>query len=314
MGQPSPPSPPDPNQTFAAGIRTQLQYLPKELRAEYLSRAQYDPRFIEQQLGFQEQYGPRQYADQIAAQKQLDPYGTALRAQLGQATSKDLALGTSLDPAFQQQLQSQIRGAQTARGGATMGNAPISGEALYQGRAAQQMYQQRIQNASNFLQLRTPEADMSFVPGVQAPDQFRLVNPNAGLQGQQIGQQGFQNQLAAYSLGNQGGGLGGVIGGGIGTAAGAYFGGAAGAGAGGALGSAAGSYFSDRRIKENIVDTGERTKDGIPRVTFNYIGLPKRYKGLLAQDVLIKRPECVWQNRGILGVFYDMLGEKMEAV
>jgi hypothetical protein len=319
MGQQSPPSPPNAAQDYASGIQTFLKYLPKMERAEFEGRKRWDPKYIEQQLGFQEKYGPRQYADMIAAQKQLDPYGTAMRAQLGTAVSKDLALGTRLDPAFAQQLQTEIRGAQVARGN-TQGNAGISGEALYQGRAAQQLYQQRLSNAGNFLQLRTPEADMAFVPGVQAPDQFRLVNPNAGVQGQQIGQQNYQNQLAAYSMGGSGSGAGwGQLAGSvIGGAVGGYFGGPGGAQAGvaggGAVGGAVGGYFSDRRIKENIKDTGKRTKDGIPLVTFNYIGHKTRYKGVLAQDVLKVRPEAVWHNRGILGVFYGMIGAKMEAV
>jgi hypothetical protein len=292
-----------------------LQYAPKMLQSEYRLRGQYDPKLIEQQLGLQERYGPRTYADMIAAQKQLDPYGTAVRAQMGQAVSKDLALGTKLDPAFAQQLQTEIRGAQAARGNVA-GNAGISGEGLYQGRAAQQMYQQRLSNAGQFLSLRTPEADMAFVPGVQAPDQFRIVNPNAGYLGQQVGQQGYQNQLAAYSMGNQGGGWTGAA---SGAAGGAAAGGTLGGGnpyavAGGAVIGGVSGYFSDARIKENVHNTGKTTKDGIPIVTFNYIGQRGRYRGVIAQDVIKVRPEAVRRHGGLLAVDYGAIGATLEAI
>lgn len=64
---------------------------------------------------------------------------------------------------------------------------------------------------------------------------------------------------------------------------------AAGAGAAGALG------FSDRRLKENIHKTGEKTKDGIPIVTYNYKDDPLKikYTGVIAQDVEKIKPRAV---------------------
>ena len=44
---------PDPGKSYASGMKTYLQYLPKELRQEMGYRQQYDPQFIEQQLGLQ---------------------------------------------------------------------------------------------------------------------------------------------------------------------------------------------------------------------------------------------------------------------
>jgi hypothetical protein len=316
MGQSSPPSPPNAAQDYAAGIQTFLKYLPKMERAEFEGRQKWDPRFIEQQLGFQEKYGPRQYSDMLAAQKQLDPYGVAARAQLGQSVIADAKLGTKLDPAFAQQLQTEIRGAQAARGN-TQGNAGISGETLYQGRAAQQMYQQRLGNLGNFLQLRTPEADMAFVPGVQAPDQFRLVNPNAGVQGQQIGQQNYQNQLAAYSMGNQGSsgqfwgqGIGATAGGIVGGIYGGPAGSQVGVSAGGAAGGAVGGYFSSKRTKRDITKIGEH--NGMDKVQFRYKGGHTWYRGVIAEQVQKLFPDAVYEDNGLLRVLYDALGVPFE--
>lgn len=312
MGQQQPPSPPNPAQTYSQGLQTFMKFLPQMLKQEYGYRGQYDPKFIEQQQGLQAKYGPTQYAQQLAALQQLDPWGEKVRGQLGQSVSGDLSLGGDMTGAMKNQFQSEIRGAQTARGGSPYGAAGTYGEAAYQSDKAQQLYQQRLNNAGQFLNLRTPEANMAFVNPVQAPNQFQFVNPNAGYLGQQIGQQGYQNQLAAYSLGNQGGGWQGALGGAAsGAAAGGSFGGGYGAAAGAVLGGV-GGYFSDRRLKQNIKYTGEKTRDGIPRAEFDMDG--KRMRGVIAQDVFKVRPDAVFGSNGFLGVYYDMLGLKMEEV
>jgi hypothetical protein len=51
--------------------------------------------------------------------------------------------------------------------------------------------------------------------------------------------------------------------------------------------------LSDKKLKENIKKTGEKTKDGIPIVEFNYKGDTKRYRGVLAQDAEKKKPSAV---------------------
>jgi hypothetical protein len=60
-----------------------------------------------------------------------------------------------------------------------------------------------------------------------------------------------------------------------------------------------GSLISDDRMKDEIVDTGERTKDGIPIVTFVYRYLSRnqetrrRFKGVLASAAERLRPDAV---------------------
>ena len=60
-------------------------------------------------------------------------------------------------------------------------------------------------------------------------------------------------------------------------------------------GAAAGFALSDRRLKENIHKTGEKTKEGIPVITFNYKADPFKIKhtGVLAQDVEKVKPRAV---------------------
>lgn len=96
-----------------------------------------------------------------------------------------------------------------------------------------------------------------------------------------------------------------------GTAIGTAYGGQLGGTVGGFLGSAAGSLFSDRRVKENIVEIGE--ENGFPIYSFNYIGQPdKTYSGVMAQDVIEVRPDAVHEIDGVYRVDYDAIGVTMK--
>ena len=66
-------------------------------------------------------------------------------------------------------------------------------------------------------------------------------------------------------------------------------------------------YFSDSRLKEDISYTGEE-HNGIPVVTFRYKGRPESYRGVLAEDVLARKPHAVHQHEsGYLAVDYGAL-------
>lgn len=73
---------------------------------------------------------------------------------LGKQVADDLGLRTQLDPDLERQVTQYIRGGQAARGN-VYGNAPVSAEALYKGAAGQQLYQQRLQNATGFMSTPT---------------------------------------------------------------------------------------------------------------------------------------------------------------
>ena len=71
---------------------------------------------------------------------------------------------------------------------------------------------------------------------------------------------------------------------------------------------------SDRRLKENIVQTGTYP-NGLPMYEFNYIGATERWRGVMADDVEKRFPEAViTDSDGYYRVHYEMLGLRMEAV
>lgn len=78
------------------------------------------------------------------------------------------------------------------------------------------------------------------------------------------------------------------------------------------------SSYSDARLKKQIEVVG-KSKSGIPIVEFNYIenkGLPEgRYRGVLAQDVLLIKPSAVeYHKDGMMTVEYSQIDVKHEKV
>jgi outer membrane protein OmpA-like peptidoglycan-associated protein len=101
-----------------------------------------------------------------------------------------------------------------------------------------------------------------------------------------------------YAVGGGGGGAGG---------GGAGGGGAGGGGAGGG----GGGGWSDRRLKRHIRRVGA-TVDGIPLYSFQYIWGGPFFVGVMAQELLLTRPEAVVTgDDGYMLVDYDRLGIRM---
>ncbi len=72
--------------------------------------------------------------------------------------------------------------------------------------------------------------------------------------------------------------------------------------------------ISDARLKTDITPVGFAA-NGLPLYHYRYIGLPTVYEGVMAQDVLMHRPEAVVTfPGGIMGVNYGMLGLTMRVV
>jgi len=72
--------------------------------------------------------------------------------------------------------------------------------------------------------------------------------------------------------------------------------------------------FSDRRLKENIVQVGTYP-NGLPMYEFNYKGGTQRLRGVMSDDVKQKYPDAVvTMANGFDGVHYAMLGIRMEEV
>ena len=90
---------------------------------------------------------------------------------------------------------------------------------------------------------------------------------------------------------------------------------------GGALGGAAAAYtaFSDRRIKENIVEVAVDQRTALPIYEFNYrkeFSDPNiRYRGVMADDVELVYPDAVTETDfGFKAVNYGMLGIEFKEV
>ena len=88
---------------------------------------------------------------------------------------------------------------------------------------------------------------------------------------------------------------------------------------GGLMGAGASLYssgiFSDRRLKDNIEFAGVDEGTGLNLYDFNYKWNPKRFRGVMAQEVKEMYPEAVYDSgAGWMGVYYDMLGIQMKEV
>jgi hypothetical protein len=72
-----------------------------------------------------------------------------------------------------------------------------------------------------------------------------------------------------------------------------------------------GAFFSDARLKENIVRVA-MLGDGINLYRFRYRGSLQRYVGVLAQEVMVNHPEAVFRDQhGYLYVDYGKLGLRL---
>lgn len=354
-GQPSNPTPPPLPQSYQQGIQAYGKYLPKQLQQEMQYRYSQDPGRIQEQQGLQSQFGPTQYSQMLQALGQLDPQWSGLYGQLGGALSNnissgqqrynnlgktvdanlaqgqkwynqlgsqvnaDLSQGTHLSPGQQREATQYTRSAQSARGN-TMGNAPAINEIIANTKAGQDMYQQRLSNASNFQSLnpaymqnamnysqmspgylnsaqgyvngQSPSSMIQGIAPVQADRSMAYVNPNAGFQG-------LQYTLGSYGLQNQGSGSNPWMSV-LGTAGQVA----------GTLGSAA-IMASDRRFKTKIKDTGQKVA-GVAVKTYEYKELPGiKQTGVIAQEAERVHPEAVFKNAatGMRYVDYNKLVE-----
>jgi len=81
------------------------------------------------------------------------------------------------------------------------------------------------------------------------------------------------------------------------------------------MGTAMMGMFSDSRLKENIEPAGTDKITGLNLYDFNYKWGGKRFRGVMAQEVMDLYPEAVYTSgAGWLGVYYDMLGIEMKEV
>ena len=82
--------------------------------------------------------------------------------------------------------------------------------------------------------------------------------------------------------------------------------------AGAGVAAQAGAFGSDARIKDNIEYVG--MENGFKTYEFNYLGRDNRYRGVMAQEVMVERPDAVEMQDGFYRVNYDAIGVQFEAV
>jgi hypothetical protein len=172
-------------------------------RAQMQYGAESSDKMAQLVLGLQEKYGSKYIEQRLKELEQSDPVGFALRKQMGESVSGELAQGFKLAPGMAEQVQQSERAAQAARGN-LLGQSSGAAEAMQTGNAAYRLYQQRLANASAFLSGTTPTAQFGQISGAQqgaAPVMPQAIqqgisqNQNAGAMGYQAAQWGYQQQL-----------------------------------------------------------------------------------------------------------------------
>ena len=276
--QPNIPNAPNIQQLFKQGVKLNDKFMPKWLRNEMRFRQSEDPQRIRHQQNLQAQFGPNQYKQMLEGFKALDPTFYKNREQMGAAVSGDLAKGTQLTPAQRDEIEQNVLRSQ-ARTGNISGSAANLADAYTVGSKGLELYQQRLGNMGNYLQMPTMAAQAGAVPPVSADRSFAYENPNAGWQMAGAGMQNFQNQVGAAAANGGGGGnpwmsaIGGAL-----------------QAVGPILGSVA---FSDRRLKTNIKKVGT-APSGTGIYEYNYKG--PRMRGPIAQDVEKHIPGAVFPD------------------
>lgn len=329
MGGSDPPKSRDPAKDYQAGIDVYLKNLDRLLAAEDKARTDYDPSRIDRDMDLQDQFGERQAEQALGALDRYDPQWRQIRDELGSQLLGDLQDTEREEPPdlpvdLRADIENDIRGAQAARGN-ILGTGAGTAEALFKGKAGLDLYNfrlglqdrenadrtRRYAQAGTFLSGPTPQQQFAGIPRVGADRQaaYTMGGGAAGPQGVQFGQMAYQNAMQSHNA--QGNPWATALGGAAsGAAAGAAFG-PYGAVIGGVVGGAAG-YFSDERVKTNIVDTGETVR-GLKLYDFSYVWAPfERFRGVMAQEVEKLFPEFVLvTGNGIKAVNYDGLGIKL---
>lgn len=173
--------------------RAQLDFMDETAQAQYDLQQKFGAQFIDQQLEFL---------------KQSDPIGFQMREDMGRKILSE-GFGTNLSPSQTQEVQQSARAGQSARGN-IFGAAPAAAEAMQVGDAGYRLQQQRLANASSFIQGTTPQAQFGQISnasqGAAPQGSFNLLNgvglnPNAGGQGAQFASNNYNTQSQNYATG-----------------------------------------------------------------------------------------------------------------
>lgn len=244
MGESSAPSAPPtapPAYSPTQGYRDQLKFAPLLAAGQLQTDQQIAPQEAQLLAQTYAEAAPQIANTNMSILGKIDPESINARKLYGADVTRDLGQETQLGPDLENQIQNQIRGAETARGN-IQGNAPVSAEGAFKGQAALNLYQQRLGNVDAFLRAPTPEDHFGSLLGAGAAPVAQLassqIEPTSSLYspelGLQLGQNDYSSNLNQWSsMYNPGAGAGGSN-----PWMGALSGAGAGAGTGAAIGTA----------------------------------------------------------------------------
>lgn len=157
-------------------------------------------------LDIQQQFGQQFLETSREQLKASDPIGFAMREKLGQAVTSELDAGRGMSASQRRSIEQSTRLSQVARGNVN-GLAPAVQEALTTSGAADQLFQQRQQNASAFLSGTTPlsqfgqlrNAGQGAAPFQAMATQAVGLNANAGQQAAQFALSSYGTQAQVYN-------------------------------------------------------------------------------------------------------------------
>lgn len=235
---------------YQAAAQAMLSLSPQFARQNFNLQTQYSPKYAQLAADTNAKFAPKNTANYLSAINQADPQFLKVRNALGAQVEQGLMDGYSLGDDLSDQVEQDARAAQSARGN-WYGPAPTADEAFQKAGARLNLYNQRQQAATNFLQSRGAgdlfaqySQTMPYAPSASIPQVAATTFPQVGAainQGNQLYQNQFDNFLYNTSVSN---GLynplrSGVSGGGAGGMATGILGGAA---SGAMMGSSAGPY------------------------------------------------------------------------
>lgn len=157
-------------------------------------------------LDIQGEFGQRFLETSRDQLKASDPIGFALREKLGQAVTSELDAGRGMSASQRRAVEQSTRLAQVSRGNVD-GLAPAVQEALTTSGAADQLFQQRQQNAAAFLSGTTPlsqfgqlrNAGQGAAPFQSLATSAIGLNANAGQQAAQFALSSYGTQAQVYN-------------------------------------------------------------------------------------------------------------------
>lgn len=207
--------------------------------------------------------------------------------------------------------QALNRAGQTNSNRGILGASDIESQRLGQiGQFRQNQYNTAVNNALGLGQSRAQDATLQMgageflrnldLQGKQAP--YSALNAQTSILGGIPTQFGTSSPGGTATSGSSGGSILDTVSQGAGLIG--KLGGLSG------IASSIAGLFSDERLKENVHQID--VQNDIPIYSFNYENDDVTYRGVMAQDVLVKMPEAIKEIEGFMMVDYDMLGINME--